>query len=194
MTAIILLGGILAIAGCNDTPAEPDSTPKQATPTPKAAALVWKAPATWTIERTAESGQYRGKYQIPKVADDKHDAELLVSHLGRGSDAKPDKDLADFQQLFESYDAEKDVQRETFKVGAIEVQLLEIAGTYKFPMGPAMGKQKRHTAHVIKKGWRGIAAGVSTPKRGHWFFRMVGPSDTMQAARSPFRAMLEGLE
>ena len=194
MTASLLLGAILALGGCNNAPPEPEGTPRDTTPTPKAAALSWTVPPNWTVERTAESGLYRGKYKIPKAADDKHDGELMVTHLGRGSDAKPDKSLAEFQQLFESYDPDKDVKRETFKVGEFEVQLLEIAGTYKFPMGPAMGKQQKHSAHVIKKDWRGIAAGVSTPKRGHWFFRMDGPSDTMKAARSPFRALLDGLK
>ena len=48
-------------------------------------------------------------------------------------------------------------------------------------------------AQVIKENWRGIGVGVRAPDGDLWFFRLVGPDDAVQSARSPFLAMLETL-
>jgi len=180
------------VAGCESAPAEPEPNANAPKPTETVPPLVWDAPPVWTKEKAAARGEYRARYTIPKAGSDKHDGELLISHLGRGAQANVDKKLAELLTLFEGYPPEQ-LKRETFKVGELEVHMMSVVGSYKFPMGPAMGKQKRHAAHVIKENWRGLAAGVITPKRGNWFFRSVGPHDTMTAAYSPFRAMLEGM-
>ena len=79
-------------------------------------------------------------------------------------------------------------------VREFQIRIVEIGATYRFPMGPAAGPNKKHAAHVIKEGWRGIAAGVVTPDRGNWFFRLVGPNDSVAATRSAFITLLESLQ
>ena len=61
-------------------------------------------------------------------------------------------------------------------------------------MGPPMGPNQRRAAHVIKENWRAIGAVVITEDRGRWFFRLVGPNDTVEGTRSAFMTMLEGLQ
>ncbi len=182
-----------AALGCQQAPPEPDRSTSRGRVTTTSRALSWTIPPTWTVQRLAKRGEYRAKYEVPPQGNGKHPAELLVSHLGRGSNADVSKKLAELAAQFEGAVA-KSPKREQLKVGNFTVEWLNIGGTYKFPMGPPMGRRKRHAAHVLKDNWRGLAAGVRTPKRGNWFFRMVGPEDTVQAARSAFRNMIENVK
>lgn len=181
-----------AAVGCEDAAPEPTSTPHVAT-TKSAKTLVWKAPPTWNVERTADKGEYRAKYTIPTTGDSKHPAELLVSKLGGGKQGDIDAKLAAVLTEFEG-EGVKNAQRKELTVGDYQVKVLDVGGTYKFPMGPPVGPNQRRAAHVIKENWRALVAGVETKDRGDWFFRLVGPNDTVEGSRSAFMSMLENLE
>lgn len=180
---------LLAMTGCESAPAEP--TPSRPKPVQeRAPSLEWTAPPTWNVERTAESGEYRAKYSIPTSGDAKHPAELLVSRIGNADvEERLEALLADFEGP-----GKEAAKREELTVGELTVSVLEVGATYKFPMGPPIGPNKKAPAHVIKDNWRAIGAGVKTKDRGNWFFRLVGPSDTVEGARSAFMAMLNGLK
>lgn len=188
-------GVILTLASasqsCERAPAEPEG-PDAAHPIASVAPLLWAPPPSWNVERTAASGQYRAKYRVPSAGDAKHEAEVLVTYLGRGKESEVDDALADLLLQFEGEGSKKPT-RESFEVGAFRVRMLDVGATYKFPMGPPVGSKKRAPAHVIKEGWRAIAFGVIASDRGNWLFQMVGPSDTVEASRSSFRAMIDGL-
>lgn len=184
-----VLSVLLGMASCESAPAEPTPSKPRAAPE-RAPSLEWTAPPTWNVERTAESGEYRAKYSIPTSGDAKHPAELLVSRIGN-ADVKERLDalLADFEGP-----GKEAAKRQELTVGDFTVTVLEVGATYKFPMGPPIGPNKKAPAHVIKDNWRAIGAGVTTKDRGNWFFRLVGPSDTVEGARSAFMAMLNGLK
>ena len=187
ITIVGLVTALLLACSCDSAPPEPTSAPTKAAP--RAAALKWKVPPTWTLTKSAERGKYRAKYEVPPQGDAKHPAELLIY---KTDDA--DADLDDLTKQFEGQGA-KSPTIDNKKVGPLGVRLLEIGGTYRFPMGPAMGKQKkRHAAHVLKSDWRALGAAVATPNRGKWVFRLVGPSDTVSAAKSSFHNMINQLE
>jgi hypothetical protein len=44
---------------------------------------------------------------------------------------------------------------------------------------------------MVKENWRLLGAVVKTPDRGNWFFKLVGPNETVQAARATFRTLIE---
>lgn len=180
------------LAGCENAPEEPTSNQPVAAPK-TAKPLVWTPPPTWNVERTADKGEYRAKYTIPTAGDAKHPAELLVTYLGTGTQADVDAKLTGLLAEFEG-EGVKNAKREELKVGDFTVKIMEVGATYKFPMGPPMGPNKKRAAHVIKENWRAIGAGVETSDRGNWFFRFVGPNDTVEGARSAFMAMMRGLE
>jgi hypothetical protein len=183
---------MLAALGCDQAPEEP--APASSVPTVSSAPqLIWQAPPTWNVERTAEHGEYRAKYQIPSAGNAKHEAEVLVRYLGRGSKADVTTAIDELLSDFEG-PGSMNPTRESFEVGSMKVTMLEVGATYKFPMGPRIGPKKKAPAQVIKDNWRAIAYGVKTTDRGSWFFRMVGPNDAVVAARSSFRAMIEGLK
>jgi len=131
------------------------------------------------------------KYTIPAQGDAPHPAELLITSLGSGAATELDKPIAELKADFEGPEAAKAASRAR-KKGDFELRELEIAGTYKFAVGPKVGK--RVAAQVLKENWRGLGAGVRTARGELWFFRLVGPDDTVQAARSPFETMINQLE
>ncbi len=185
-----LLGGLVA---CEQAPAEPTPSPSAARPVRTANSLSWTAPPTWNVERVANQGLYRAKYTVPMAGDAKHTAEVMVSRVdaARGGDLQ--ETIAGFLGLFEGA-GKTPPKPEQLEVGDFEVTWVEVAGTYRFPMGPPVGPKKQAAAHVLKKGWRGVVAGVKTKSRGSWFFRLVGPDDSVAAARSSFRTMIETLK
>ncbi len=67
-----------------------------------------------------------------------------------------------------------------------------MAGTYKVSLGPAVGPKKKSAMQMVKEKWRLYGAVVRTKDRGNWFFKLVGPTDTVQAAQSGLEAMLQG--
>lgn len=178
----------MSLVGCQDPPPEPTPPPSSAAPT-RSKDLQWQAPAAWQLEKDAPSGNYRAKYAVPSQGDAKLAAELMVQRFTGPSQLEQERDYV--VGLFEKTDGPK---TDTGKAGELDVTWIEIAGDYKFPMGPPMGKTRKHSAHVIKSDWTAIMALVKTPQHGHWFFRMVGPKDTVAAARSTFRSMIDALK
>ena len=78
-------------------------------------------------------------------------------------------------------------------VGSFKVETVEVKGTYKIDLGPKLGPGKRPPAQMVRENYRLVGAVVKTPDRGNWFFKMVGPDESVLAAKSAFRAMLESV-
>jgi len=189
--ATLLLAGSLLAFGCSRRSPEPEARTARPVERGEVPGLTFSAPASWTLERSAEKGLYRAKYVVPAQGNAPNPAEVLVTRIGRGEAEGLDAPLAELQKDFEG-EASRSPQRREREVRGFLLRELEIAGTYKFPMGPKVGK--RHVAQVMKEAWRAIGVGVRAPDGELWFFRLVGPDDAVQAARSPFLAMLEALE
>ncbi|HZO13427.1 MAG TPA: hypothetical protein VFB62_09210 [Polyangiaceae bacterium] len=191
----LLAVSCLSALACKGAPPEPEHDPDGGS-APAASApgdLHWKVPPGWNVERTADRGLYRAKYKISASGDAKHEAEVLVQRLGRGPKAEIAPKLKEFLESFEGPGSDEP-SREKMKVRDLQIELVEVAATYKFPMMPPAGPKKKAMAHVLKEDWRGIAAGVNAGERGNWYFQMVGPNDSVAAAKSAFVSMLESLE
>jgi hypothetical protein len=181
----------LLLAACSKTTPEPERSKDREAPVSSAPKLSWQAPASWQLEKAAGSGHYRAKYTIPAQGDAPHPAELLITSHGTGPAEELEKPLAELKRDFEGPSA-ANASTSTRTHRGFEIHELEVAGTYKFPMGPKVGK--RPAAQVMKENWRALGASVRAPNGELWFFRLVGPEDTVQAARSAFRSMLDQLE
>lgn len=182
------LAGLMATIplGCEDPPEEPAGTRR---PVTKREPLSWTVPGGWNVDRTADSGIYRGKYTIPTAGDAKHPATLLIWTVDTAKELETER-----ADLIAAFEKRKEAPAETKKVGDFDVTLTEVSGRYKFPVGEPMGKTKKFPAHVLKDDWRALMATVDTHGRGRWVFRVVGPSDTVASARGAFRAMIDGLK
>ncbi len=189
--AALLLAVTLAAPACSKAPSEPEPTPAaQTTSAPAVAPLAWTVPGAWTTLDAPRGGPRKAVYRTTKAGDDKEEAQVEVFFWGTGAQGDPEKH---FKEWFEQFDGDvgKDAAREHFKAGALEVETVEVAGTYKIALGPPVGPNKKTPMQMVKQGYRLLGAVVRTPDRGNWFFKLAGPSDTVQAARDAFRGMLE---
>ena len=179
-----------ALAGCNKAPAELDGTPAGASATVAAVPpLLWDAPAGWAKLDVPATGPKKAVYHVDKAGNDTDEGEAGVFFLGTG--AKGDPAVA-FKEWFDEFDGNvgATAARETFAVGALQVETVDVAGTFKIPLTPKPRGKKASPVQMVKSRWRVYGAVVKTPDRGNWFFKLTGPDDTVQAARSAFRAML----
>jgi hypothetical protein len=191
-----------AALGCSRSPAEPSPAASTSTAAPVASVpvpdepspkdLEWTPPPGWIIDKAADWRDSRSKYTIAPVGNDKAPAEMQVRFLGRGAGADLDAELRAWMAEFDGNVA-AGAKRQEFDVGDIHVRTVEVAGTYKQPMGPPIGPKKKAPAYVIKQGWRSIMAAASAGNRGVWLFRLLGPDDTVQAARSGMDSMLHSV-
>lgn len=187
--------GILVVAmfalSCSRAPAEPD--PPASTPAPTAPAvapLQWTVPSSWTALDAPRSGPQKAAYRIPQVGNDKEEATLEVFFYGTGAEGSPEKQ---FTAWFGQFDGNvgTTAKREKFTVGSFEVETVEVAGTYKIPLGPAVGARKKSPMQMVKENFHLLGAVVKTPDRGNWFFKVAGPNDTVEAMRGAWRTVLE---
>lgn len=148
-------------------PASSDASP---------AAVAWKAPAGFR-EAPSPSSFRLATYRVSLAGRD--DAELSVSRAGGSTEANIERWIGQFD------DAGKD-ERSQKTVRGMKVTIVEVSGTYLGGgMRPDEAAQKR-------AGWSllgAIVEGEGTP----YFFKLVGPRETVRSARAAFLAMLDDL-
>jgi len=188
----VALFAAASLAACNRTPAEPEPTAAAAdTNAPAVTPLAWEAPGTWTLVTEGQrSGSKKAVYKVPKAGNDKEEAELTVFFFGTGSEGDVAKRFSEWFGEFDG-NAGEAAQRESFDVRGMKVDLVDTFGTYKIALGPKVGPRKKAPMQMVKENWRLLGAVVKTPDRGNWFFKLVGPNETVQAARATFRTLIE---
>ena len=184
----LFLGLILA-AACSRAPSEPEPEAKTTAPSTGVKALSFAPPGTWNQVDSSTSGEKRATYKVPKVGGDKEDAELTVWFYGTGSggDAAPHVD--EWLRFFQG-DPQKDSRRETVTVDGRTIDFAETAGKYKMPVGPPIGPNKKTPMQIVKEDFRMLVGVVHTAEQGNWFFRVIGPNDTVESARDAFQTMV----
>jgi hypothetical protein len=182
----------LVVPGCSKTPAEPERS-SAAPASPAVQPLVYEVPGAWTALEAPRTGPKKAIYKVARTGDDKEEAELTVVFFGTGSGGDED---ARFSELFALFDGDvgKTAVRDAFEVGAMKVETFDVVGTYKVALAPPMRGKRQSPIQMVKNRFRMLGAVVKTKDRGNWFFKLVGPDETVQAARSSFRAMLDSVK
>jgi hypothetical protein len=139
-------------------------------------ALTWAAPPAWQTAPNPNAMRL-ATYRIPRAGKDTEDAEMSVSRAGGSTEANLDRWVRQFE------DAGKDT-RTPRTVRGLKVTVVEVSGSYlSGMMGGSTSK---------KPGWSLLGAVVETPA-GSYFFKMLGPTTTVQAARGGFQQMIDAL-
>lgn len=175
--------------GCSSSTEEPSvRTDSSATLTVKT--IDYTVPPTWRKTEGTNDEVRRAGFAAPKVGDDKEDAEVLVLFYGTGSEGDRDRVWDPWFKQFDG-DAKRDATRENLKAGDNDVETFEFLGSYKLFMGPRKPGQKTSPVQMVKEHFRMVGVVLHTKDRGNWFFRLVGPDATVQAAKSDFLAMVQ---
>lgn len=186
----VVLALSLVVVSCRRAPAEPDPipfVPKTATSTTVAAApsgsskqLAWDAPKGWT-RADKPSAMRRATYTLPKQDGDADAPDLAISVAGGAVDANVDRWVQQFEE-----DAKPSLKKSTRKIGPYEVTMAELRGTWMGSGMPGGGVPPKH-------GYAMIAAIVPVDADAKWFFKLVGPQKSVDAARADFETFLNSI-
>jgi hypothetical protein len=163
-------------------PNHPPITPKGGDPSSFARddsppALTWSAPAGWEVTPNASPIRLV-TYRIPAPKGTTASAELTVTRAGGTTAANVERWVGQFDSAGPDSRAERTID-------GFHVATVEVSGTYE----GGMTKGGPDTAHP---GWSLLGAVVETGGPSY-FFKMVGPAETVHAARPAFVSLLKSL-
>ena len=140
-------------------------------------------PKSWQ-EKTPSSSMRAATWAIPGKAGE---AELAVFYFGSGgaggAQANLDRWLGQFEQADGSKSADK-AKIEKKEIAGMPVTTVEVTGRYVASMTP--GAQQKHDSPDFMM----LAAIVET-SGGPYYYKLVGPKDTVSEARKDFRGFIE---
>lgn len=167
----------------------PIAPPAHGTPADAGTTLKFEAPQEWRPQRTSSSFR-KAQYVLPG-AGGAGDGELVVFYFGPGEGGPVEANVARWRGMFTTEGggpvADEAVLRETREVNGLRVTVVDISGRYApasmMPGTPPVEPQDNY---------RMLAAIVETAE-GPWFFRALGPRETIAAQRDRFLEMLSSV-
>ncbi len=147
-------------------------------PSGPARELTWDAPARFTRVDNPSSMR-KATYKAKTEGTDTEAPELAVSIAGGAVEANVDRWVGQFDVA-----AKSTLKQTTKKVGAWDVTIVELKGTFSGGGMPGAAPQGP------KPGWALLAAIVPLDADTRWFFKMTGPEASVTAARADFDALV----
>jgi hypothetical protein len=151
----------------------------------EAVGIRFAVPHEWN--RVPASSELRAaQYRLPRAPGDAEDGELVLFFFGKGKGGSADDNLTRWYGQLTEPDGRnpREVATVTSRtVRGLHLTAVDVAGNY---LGGAPGSAPR-------PGFRLLAA-VVEGEGGPWFFKAVGPSATIGAAKPGFDALLESLQ
>ena len=145
------------------------------------AGVKWTVPARWTAQ--PERPMRVATYTVPAAEGDQDPGECVVSFFGSGQGGPVEMNIGRWKGQFEN---PEEIGRTSTEVNGMPVTTVELAGTYLSPGGPMMQSTGK------KENTRLLGAVITAPE-GMVFFKMTGPSKTIEAGRKEFHAMVNSL-
>jgi hypothetical protein len=145
------------------------------------------APADWKEEEVSSNLRFM-QFKLPKVKEDKNDAEVVIFKLG--GTAKDN--VQRWKDQFTPPEGKKidDVAKVTeMKVGDVPVTYLDVSGTYKFKTRPNDPNDKGEA----RPNYRMVGVIFEGPK-GQYQIRFVGPADTVENYKKGFDEWLKNFK
>ncbi len=177
-------------------PAAPPPSPAQAQLPPghppmgaSGKVLQYTVPKAWKAEAPA-SRMRKAQFALPGKGEEK--AELVVYYFGKGQGGPIADNLSRWRKMFVDQDGkpvgEDAVKEEKFKANGLDVTVLDVTGVYQAAMMP--GVTPTTSTHG---NYRMLAAIVETPD-GPWFFKAIGPAETIGAQRDNFMQFMHSVK
>ncbi|MFQ5528129.1 MAG: hypothetical protein ACE5GX_17970 [Thermoanaerobaculia bacterium] len=154
-----------------------------------ASGLAWDAPEAWVAETPANTMR-RAQYRVPGPGGDAgRSGECVVFYFGPGQGGDPMSNAIRWANQFvqpEGSDSVAHLETEEIDIGGIPVLKAEVSGTYRSGSPMMGGSGELLPDHKLLGA---IARGTDA----NWFFKFTGPSETVEANRAAFEAMLGSL-
>jgi hypothetical protein len=135
----------------------------------EAPAITWKVPEGWKEAPNPSAMRIATYHPSPGT-------EVIVARAGGSTEANIHRWIGQFD------DAGKDTSSEK-SVHGLGVKIVEVSGTYTGGGGMPGAPSEP------KRGWTLVGAVVETPG-AHYFFKMLGPTEQVHAARASFDALI----
>ena len=173
-------GAVQAEVGKTDPSTWRTSTSADDATAVEVAGLRAPKPASWVW--TKPSMQFRTlQYAVAGEGDSTKAAELIISVFMAGDGGPLDANITRWKGQFRVGDAAPEPKLSDKEIGPLKVKFVELEGDYM-----AMG------APAPRKDFLQLGAIVEAPGR-NVFFRLIGPKETVEANRSDFMKMIDGL-
>jgi hypothetical protein len=150
--------------------------------------LRFTAPAEWISEQPS-SKMRTAQYKLPKAAEDKEDASLVVYYFGASQGGSVSANIDRWINQMEQPDgtAAKDkAKTSTLTINGLKVNTIDLTGTYTAEMAP--GSSERHN----DPNYRLRAAVIETPK-GHYYLKLIGPQKTVDRWEQAVDAFIKSM-
>ena len=179
-----LIVAVVALVSCSpDTPpppvapASPSSetvlAPIERPPRPAVDVIKFDAPEGWVKEEPSNNMR-KAQYKIPDKEKKAGDAQLAVFYFGPRNDMLNDN-LKRWAQQMGADDPKTEVIQ-----GKCKIHLVDLKGTYTGDQQTGPQENQRLLAAVVENA------------DGPWYFKLVGPAETVGPWRDEFIKMLKG--
>ena len=148
-----------------------------------------RAPADWIEVPTRRQFRYK-QFRLPRKGGDRRDAELIIYYFGAGGGGGIEANLKRWMGMFKppaGKRIEEVAKVDKFKVGNVSVTVLDVSGTYMFKSRPFAAEAEPRPNH------RMIAVIFESPK-GPYYFRFVGPANTVAHYKPAFDQWLKNFK
>jgi len=148
--------------------------------------LTLTAPANWQRKEPANR-IVEVEFAVPPVKDDKTPGRLTAMGASGTVDANVDRWVG---QFIGAGGAAAKPQRDKTTVGSAEVEIVDLAGTYKdSPGGPFAGGKT-----INRENYRMLGAIIQTKDAGNYFLKLYGPKATIDESAEGFRKMVKDMK
>jgi hypothetical protein len=146
--------------------------------------VTWEDPPEFTRLST-QNPMRKATYLVPRAKGDSEDGELAVFYFGPGMGGTIDDNVNRWVGQFKDTKPDS-VRRANREAHGLKQHTVEIdRGTFSsgMPGGPTQPKPNY-----------GLLGGIVSAPSGEYFFKLTGPSATVQAAHAPFYKLLDSVK
>jgi hypothetical protein len=148
--------------------------------------LALTAPAGWT-KKDPVSRIVEVEFAISPAKGDETPGRLTAMGAGGSVESNIDRWVG---QFVGPGGAAAKPQRDKTNVSGCEVEVVDLAGTYKdSPGGPFAGGKT-----VMRDNYRMLGAIIQTKDRGNYFLKLYGPKATIDESEKGFQEMVKSLK
>jgi len=160
-------------------PGHPPTVAGKVAPTASKGHVRFQAPPEWKAEKP-DNSMRRAQYRMPAKDGKSEAATLAVFHFpGSGGGV-----LGNLKRWYGQFKSPPQPKEEKRKVGGMDVTVAYATGIYMLSSAPMAGGKKTE-----KPNWALLAAIAHSPS-GPWFFKVVGPKETVDFHRARFDALV----